>query len=296
MRHIATPATSLFSTFSLVELTQGIFSITFEQTQLAMLDVRITSKLEVLRQISGVRCEAVVPSRTIIQRKAKSSSPFPISINIFGPRTAADDVCMALSRVNAFLQHPETLNDDVEYYNPDMLIFPGQETTMNHLIGTSKLLWEENELSRDIRRILESLNQVEGDDELGHLEGLVTTLTQHQEQGVRFVLQREDEVFCKGLSARISQITDFGAPEKAHGMLFGLGGLIADVMGIGKTLTMLTSILHSANKARDFSYFGHSLPVSETQTLLTKATLVIVPSVRKSESFDITRDEQAKDC
>ncbi|KAH8748282.1 hypothetical protein F5883DRAFT_583013 [Diaporthe sp. PMI_573] len=252
----------------------------------------MTSKLVALRQISEVRCEAVVPNRTILKRKAKSSSPFQVSINIYGPRKAADEVSAALSKVNAFLQHPQTLHDGVEYYNPDMLIFPGQKTSMNHYVGTSQLLLEERKLSRDVRGILESLSQVAESDELGHLGGLVTTLTQHQQQGVRFVLQRENELFCRGLSAHVSQITGAESFMQADGMPFGLGGLIADVMGIGKTLTMLTSILHSANEAQDFSYFGHTVPGGETDALLTKATLVVVPSVRKFPSSEIKRSEQ----
>ncbi|KAK2601325.1 hypothetical protein N8I77_010781 [Diaporthe amygdali] len=286
IRHAATQATDLFSTFSLTENAKGIFSMSFEHTQVAMLDVQMTSKLVVLRQISGVRCEAVVPNRTILKRKAKSSSPFQISVNIFGPREAADEVSEALAKVNAFLQHPQTLNVDVEYHNPDMLIFPGQKTAMNDLIGTSQLLLEESKLSRDVRGILESLGQVAEGDELGYLEGLVSTLTQHQQQGVHFVIQREDELFCRGLSAHISQITGVDSPTQADGILFGLGGLIADVMGIGKTLTILTSILHSANKAQDFSYFGHPVPESEMKHSLTKATLVVVPSVQLMENWE----------
>lgn len=268
--------------------------MSFEHTQVAMLDVQMTSKLVVLRQISGVRCEAVVPNRTILKRKAKSSSPFQISVNIFGPREAADEVSEALAKVNAFLQHPQTLNVDVEYHNPDMLIFPGQKTAMNDLIGTSQLLLEESKLSRDVRGILESLGQVAEGDELGYLEGLVSTLTQHQQQGVHFVIQREDDLFCRGLSARISQITGSGSPMQADGILFGLGGLIADVMGIGKTLTILTSILHSANKAQDFSYFGRPVSESEMKHSLTKATLVVVPSVRKFPVSEIKQGRQAK--
>lgn len=294
MRHTANQATSSFSTFSLTEQTKGIFSISFEQAKLAVLDVKMTSKLVALRQMSGVRCEAVVPTGTILKRKAKSSSPFQISVNIFGPRKAADEVSAALSKVHAFLQHPQTLNDGVEYSNPDMLIFPGQKTSMNHLIGTSRLLLEESKLSRDVRGILDSLSEVAESDELGHLGGLFTTLTQHQQQGVRFVLRREDEVFCRGLSAHVSQIAGAESFVQTGDMLFGMGGLIADVMGIGKTLTMLTSILHTANKAQDFNYFGHTVPGVQTEILLTKATLVVVPSVRKCSGSGIEKVNRPK--
>lgn len=162
-----------------------------------------------------------------------------------------------------------------------MLIFPGQKTIMNDLIGTSESLLEESQLYRDVRGILESLSQVAEGNELGHLGGLVSTLTKHQQEGVRFVLQREDELFCRTLSEHISQVTGADFPM-TDGMLPGLGGLIADVMGIGKTLTTLTAILHSADKAQDFTFFGRPVSESNWEATLTKATLVVVPSVRKS--------------
>lgn len=295
MRHTATQASSFFSMFSLTEQTKGIFSLSFEQTQLAVLDVQTTSKLVALRQIPGVRFEALVPTGNILKRKAKSSSPFQTSINIFGPRQAADEVSMALSKVNAFLQHPQALQDGVEYSNPDMLILPGQTTSMNHHISTSPFLVEESKLSQDVRGVLESLNHVSMSDELGHIEGLVTNLTEHQQQGVRFVLQREDESLCRGLAARVAQITGADSTMQSDDRPFGLGGLVADAMGIGKTLTMLTSILHSANTARDFSYFGHTVPGGQSGSPLTKATLVVVPSVRKFQDLRPPA-QQTKNC
>lgn len=51
-----------------------MFSLSSDETQLAILDVHTASKLGVLRQIPRVRCEAVVENRTALKRKSKSSS------------------------------------------------------------------------------------------------------------------------------------------------------------------------------------------------------------------------------
>lgn len=55
-----------------------------------------------------------------------------------------------------------------------------------------------------------------------------------------------------------------------------LGGIIADVMGLGKTLTSLASILHTLPLARSWASLGR---VGDGK-IRTRATLVLVPSSR----------------
>lgn len=68
-----------------------------------------------------------------------------------------------------------------------------------------------------------------------------------------------------------------------------LGGLIADAMGLGKTLTTLVSILRSTDKAVEFGHFNHQMKSVGIDTVPTKATLVVVPSARKSPRSRSTR-------
>jgi SNF2 family DNA or RNA helicase len=63
-----------------------------------------------------------------------------------------------------------------------------------------------------------------------------------------------------------------------------LGGLIADMMGLGKTLTMLAAILHSMSAAEDFGTFFQSTEDECANKVFTKATLVVVSSARKSKA------------
>lgn len=102
----------------------------------------------------------------------------------------------------------------------------------------------------------------------------------HQEDGIQFVLQREDQTFCKELSARLAQATRAPHTED-EGTSMAFGGLVADAMGLGKTLTTLVSILRSTERASDFGYFDYEVQSVGMGLLPTKATLVIVPSARK---------------
>jgi SNF2 family DNA or RNA helicase len=56
------------------------------------------------------------------------------------------------------------------------------------------------------------------------------------------------------------------------------GGIIADVMGLGKTLTMLTAILRSLPPTCNFDKGKESEMSTKTPT---RATLVVVTSARK---------------
>ena len=60
-----------------------------------------------------------------------------------------------------------------------------------------------------------------------------------------------------------------------------LGGIIADGMGLGKTLTMIASIVANLPRADEFEARGASDGTSQTSLPPVKATLVVVPSVCK---------------
>lgn len=110
----------------------------------------------------------------------------------------------------------------------------------------------------------------------------ILTDTRHQEAGTRFVLMREDATLSRNLSAQICKATGAQHYEQEDDHMT-LGGIIADVMGLGKTLTILASILRSSEKAVDFAFAGPAPCQPQGDISRMKATLVVVPSARKSE-------------
>ncbi|ROV93845.1 hypothetical protein VMCG_08824 [Cytospora schulzeri] len=281
----AVQSAASFASFSL-QHTDGVFEVFSDQgVKFAVLDILTASKLQALSNVLDTRFEAVVETRTIIKRRSKSATPFKVSINIFGPGRVADEVSLSLSKVKAFLQHPQALDCDVDYRNPDMLAFPGMEIDMRDYIGMETSSWKADHLKRDIEDILGSLGHVTDSGDIGPIAGLKSTLKRHQEIGTQFILQRENPIFGKQLSSRLHQALGARCAEEME-MKVALGGLVADVMGLGKTLTILVSILRSTEKAVEFGHFNHPEQSVGVKTVPTKATLVVVPSAQILENWE----------
>ncbi|KAI0516716.1 SNF2 family N-terminal domain-containing protein [Xylaria bambusicola] len=239
-----------------------------------------------------LRLEAVVKSNIFHKRQRRAkyvSLSFPILLNIFGSRRAADDVASQLSQVSAYLQHPQSpLEPGVVYHNPQFLSLPGENWDMGELIGTGNIpnLAHEEKISEVVGRILESLTQTNtAEDEKLELKlnvGLASKLKLHQENGLRFILQREEEAFGKRISSWLSKAVNL---QSEVPLPLSFGGLIADVMGLGKTLTMLAAILQSMPIAENFSNFYEMSGNDRLQQIRTKATLVVVSSIQVLDSW-----------
>lgn len=274
-----------FASFSLRH-TDGIIKLFSEQgVNFAILDVQTASKLRALDHVPGTRSEAVVETRVLMKRHSKSATPFNVSINLFGPESIAEEVSLALSKVKAFLQHPQTLDANIEYRNPDFLTFPEVKVNMKDCVGIGTLSWKADHLKRDIENMLGSLGHEMDNADIGPIAGLKSTLKQHQKDGTRFILQREDPLLGKQLSSRLYQAIGAQYAEQEEAGV-ALGGLIADVMGLGKTLTTLVSILRSKDNAVEFGYFNHQMKLVGIEIIPTKATLVVVPSAQILENWE----------
>ncbi|KAI0907155.1 SNF2 family N-terminal domain-containing protein [Ustulina deusta] len=257
--------------------------------EFAVLDTRTASRLSALSETPMLRFEAVVRSSVFLKRQRISkqvSQSFQLSINIFGSMSTADDVAYQLSKVSAYLQHPESLHSEVEYHNPQFLTFANEEFNMRDFVGTvnnSPCVLDTTSISEEVGRILESLAYTDvATEKLEFPTGLTAELKIHQNDGVRFILQREEEAFSQRLAARLCQAVGIQI-ESPVSMSFG--GLIADVMGLGKTLTMLAAVLRSMPAAEDSSKFYEASGNEYSNKFRTKATLVVVSSAQLLESW-----------
>ncbi|KAI0188849.1 SNF2 family N-terminal domain-containing protein [Astrocystis sublimbata] len=255
----------------------------------AILDTRTTSHLGTLSDIPLLRLEAIIESNIFSKRlrgRKQNLETFALSINIFGSRTSADSVADRLSKVSAFLQHPYSLDAGIEYYNPQLLIFADDALDMRDLVGIGNFHLQtlQTNIIGEVGRILESLTH-EDDVSGQELElpiGLLSQLKKHQKDALRFILQREERAVTQQLSRQLSQSLEIISESPLSPCA---GGLIADVMGLGKTLTMLTAIVQTFPAAEDFAHFYMEDRVVSKAKPRTKATLVIVSSVQVLESW-----------
>ncbi|KAM0218256.1 hypothetical protein ACHAQI_001443 [Fusarium lateritium] len=252
-----------------------------ENEHYAVLDTHSTRKLAVLSDLCSVRLEAITDTSNIVKRRNKKNrrQTFSVFIHIFGPQDAASDAASRLSKASAFLQHPKSLEPGMSYSNPQFFRVPGMDEDMNEYVGVGDRLSNQRKaiMSAEIHDIFCSLTRVES-FQAGLPEGIRAILKPHQEDAFSFILQRETEAVCNNLQIGLQQIARVSSSTQST----SYGGIIADVMGLGKTLTMLTAILHSLPPTCNFDK-GDEIDMStKTQT---RATLVVVTSAQLIESW-----------
>ncbi|KAF3765676.1 hypothetical protein M406DRAFT_257710 [Cryphonectria parasitica EP155] len=257
----------------------------------AVLDTRTIDTLVAARHLP-LRFEAVVDISSIPKRQKtqkRRSQQFGLSLNIYGPKIMADEVSTLLSAApSAYLQHPKALAPDIEYFNPQFLRFADDHSDMQKYVGiTNSSPWSDRrQMSDEINDILNSLAEVGAESDFQVQPCEKSTLKNHQVDGVRFILQRENgqaswsQVLIDKvrIGASISPRSDC-RPQEYY------GGLIADVMGLGKTLTMLTAVVHSLPEAEEYGNFCKVGDANRGDKLPTKSTLVVVPSTQLLESW-----------
>ncbi|KAM5522921.1 DNA repair protein rad5 [Fusarium oxysporum f. sp. phaseoli] len=207
---------------------------------------------------------AVVLGVSVFRGKRKRSGkglPVAVSVNIYGPRNSMSDVDEALSGIGTYrtyLQHPAFLEPCILYINPQFFYPSSQKTDLRRLVGSSSQESDiKSKISQEVEDVMESLDGSSEDitaARSGDVQQILdrfllhTRLKEHQLKGLEFILGREnEEVLAIDISMTSLQPADSGVLSSllSHPDKPGRGGILADVMGLGKTLTMLSAILCS---------------------------------------------------
>ncbi|KAF3937496.1 hypothetical protein ABW19_dt0201046 [Dactylella cylindrospora] len=268
-------------------------SLAYADNGFGRLDNITASYLDSLQNIQGVTFQAVISSpqvekipREKSQKKTQKKTRIDLTINIFGPEAIAEEVGDALSGVSGYLQHPVYLEDGIKYANPHYF-YPGDTMEdIRHLIGPIPIDEKSERVSQGIAGLLASLekrtplSQRPDVDLTAASSRLVDTkLKSHQVDGVRFMVDREDSDACYQTDRDLVSLIDLRLIS--NNSVPCLGGILADAMGLGKTLTTLAAIAYSKDKSQEFS---EQSSTSEHQW--TKSTLVVLPSRQVLDVWD----------
>ncbi|KAK2746786.1 hypothetical protein FQN57_002828 [Myotisia sp. PD_48] len=191
------------------------------------------------------------------------SDSFRISINLYGPRKFADVVGNVLGRHNLWLGIPNTVDAGVATFNPHAerrrLIDNARQS--NRLAVQSETRTVE-EISSAVTKMFDQLRSAKDMPEMEPPDLVKTDLLPHQRQALWFMTEKEksrkigadDEDDPKIKSLWRIQRQANGRPIY-HEIITGatvteeppqsLGGLLADMMGLGKTLSILSLICAS---------------------------------------------------
>ncbi|KAK4205421.1 P-loop containing nucleoside triphosphate hydrolase protein [Triangularia verruculosa] len=264
-----------------------------QETELAVIDRATIDTLLLVGKVAGCDFDMFIESQAFSDlvseyKQGGKKIRFTVSTVFYGPRESRDKVGKFLSDAHLYLQHPSHRRPGVlAYDNPHIFDFGDSNVglTVPPAVPTSQG-WDEG---HELERIFRSLDHQTELQPQALPNGLVRSeLKSHQLQGVSFIAQREGRKplqlsslwtpsSINGISCYTHRVTGTRTINPDSELI---GGILADEMGVGKTLTTLAAI---AESIQDSSNFAEE--ASSAMKPNTKATLVIAPSVLVIEEW-----------
>ncbi|KAK4214474.1 SNF2 family N-terminal domain-containing protein [Rhypophila decipiens] len=270
-------ASRRFSLFNIVR-SDGIYTLsTQSDTIVAHLDLATGHTLKGLEGLQQLGFRGVVDSTALSNDQKGDISR---SINVYGPFSEAHQIGEALSSASAFLQHPFYLVPSCsEYFNPQMFRAGAPMQDLTHLVGLTEKDLMAKAISDGVQHILESLDgsppsDISGFKDDWEPQGLLSDLNRHQVLALKFVQRRESHSYCYAMRQKLRHFMNISTQDNNHS--YCTGGILADVMGLGKTLTMISTILSTLTSSRH----ERSSTNDGIQGPGIGATLVVVTSVQ----------------
>ncbi|KAI5461404.1 SNF2 family N-terminal domain-containing protein [Mariannaea sp. PMI_226] len=256
-----------------------------ENEVVAVLDVNTCRSLQCLHDHQGVRATGIVETSRLVQAysKKKSKGRFLLSINIYGAQDKADEVGDKLGEIPAFLQHPLFLESGYEYFNPQYYHIGGQMKSMTHLVGLSETEHRAKRISDEVERVFDSLDTETLNDDADSVldaqpNAVITPLKSHQRAALAFIQRRENYDAYQKVKEILRHL--IGISTKDNIPSYSMGGILADVMGLGKTLSMISAIVSSLPQAMKNTTAEYQGFASLASGYRSRATLVIATSMQ----------------
>ena len=250
------------------------------------LKVDITARLDVRRRLPGE------------EPWSPCSSVFRASINLYGLRQDAGKVGGHLGQNNVWLGTPNSVEQGVPVFNPhaerrlaQAALLPGgaarSRSGVNYEVRTAE------EVNDAVMKMFDQLQTALNLPEMEPPSSVVTPLLRHQKQALWFMTEKEKpRKFGPNESDNNSLWrvqTSANGKKRYREIISGIvmdheppqsrGGLLADMMGLGKTLSVLSLVLSSQAESWEWakkppqSDLIHNLPGIRN----TKTTFLVAP-------------------
>ncbi|KAH6988464.1 SNF2 family N-terminal domain-containing protein [Ilyonectria destructans] len=282
-------------TFSLEPQPDHILLLLPNGTAFGHLRDKLTKALTPLLRWDSLQFEAVILSQGVrgkISKIDKSGEAIvQVDINIYGPSDQAIKVGDILTEDKLWFQRPDYYKSQFPYENPHVIRFPELEGSMQfeepgNEIRTSTSRTEVNVL-QIVSEINTSTHRADGLERVTGDRRLLTPLLEHQEKALAFMLERESgnvredfrlwkpaivddrEMFVHLITKTRCSIR----PDEKG------GGVLADEMGMGKTLSILALVINTIENGHEWAESRTDEALSHSQIRHhTHSTLVVVPS------------------
>ncbi|KAF3076718.1 putative SWI/SNF-related matrix-associated actin-dependent regulator of chromatin [Trichoderma lentiforme] len=251
-------------------------------------------------QSSNVDFEPIVSISYLMDIIGRANRPseaiVKVDINVYGPQSAAMKIGDDLSSGKLWLQKPGNMRCDVIYDNPHFLrlkmngvqLQPKQPIPQAIREGSSSRRRREERLRNMLEEVYKSINTREI-NAVGAGDRVVKMLKRHQEEALGFMLERESGHINDTYRLWESIPVEGGNTEYRHKITrakvrTGIqpiergGGILADEMGMGKTLSMLTLIVKTIDDGKEWAEQQENGAKVDETIKRSRSTLVIVPS------------------
>ncbi|KEY72977.1 hypothetical protein S7711_04650 [Stachybotrys chartarum IBT 7711] len=220
-----------------------------------------------------------------MRNSAQSSAVMPCTLDIvvYGPSYVYEEIGSWFEDYEIFLQDPRTCHLDTKYFNPHRLssLDASQRPPLSEVVLKYSTLIQLSEISQR-PDLLSALSITQDLEEAPQPLGVRTALKRHQKQALSFMLSRDNGWGFYQQRPDIWEIVDTTQTRQYLNTVSGVcqleepgvfaGGIVADPMGLGKTLTMISLV--TMDTERD-ELFPGSLD-AQTGKVQTMATLIIV--------------------
>lgn len=275
------------------------------QAQFGMLEFKTASVLSVLltgRHINKIRFQGFLAQRDRLPGENPGdhiSKAFNANIYVYAPRSKVELIGKTLSQKQVFLYEPlgAGLERDKEIVNPhvpktDYIPKASILQKPPQFAGAYTIRTVE-EIRNDVQTMFDTLQSAEDLPELEpNMSLLNTKLMPHQKQALYFLMKQETQKVLDATSDEGTNPLWKAAIKKDLSKIWynvitgqevkvlqpSLGGLFADLMGLGKTLSILSLICSTIVEARTFG--DEALPDELEATRAernTRATLIVCP-------------------
>lgn len=206
-----------------------------------------------------------------------TSCRYGLDLNIYGPKKHALAIGRHLSQKQLWLRTPLFVEAGIELCNPHTIEVPARPTPRSlpyssgyRSQGPTRTV---EEIRNDVLGMFDSLQKSENLPEMEPDPRITTELLKHQKQGLYFMINKEKEhdftaekgsgslwrpvVGSSGQKAFYNVIT---GQEERHSPPQVLGGILADMMGLGKTLSILALVVSTLSDSAEWARRNPCVP------------------------------------
>ena len=250
----------------------------------------------------GIRVQARIPSRRKLANEEPGkpmSAYYDLMVNIYGQRRHAVSVGRFLSQKQIWLRTPMHVDAGIETLNPhaarvSSMPRSGLSSGPGSSGGAGYATRTVEEIRSDVLGMFDSLQKSENMPEMEADGRIITPLLTHQKQALYFMTNKETErvysdkdddgnslwrLRLRNNGQRMYYNVITGKEERAKPPEV-LGGILADMMGLGKTLSILSLVISTLPAAVEWA--GKKAPPPKTAEELpllrnSKTTLLVSP-------------------